>query len=133
MSKSILFPVPMRQFAGQRWLRISLRTWHLMSMAFLVGGTAAGLPFAEQPVAMWGTVLSGALFIAVELYASCIFLAQLKGVAVLVKILLLWAALISRDNGLSYLLASIVIGGISSHMPGRFRYYSLFHGRVVKE
>ncbi len=68
-----------------------------------------------------------------ELYTSCVFLLQLKGWAVIAKALLLWAALAAPAHALGYLLAAIVIGGISSHMPGRFRYYSVVHGRVVKE
>ena len=28
---------------------------------------------------------------------------------------------------------AIIIGGISSHMPGKYRYYSIWHGRVIKE
>ena len=29
------------------------------------------------------------------------------------------------------LLVAIMVGGVSSHMPGRYRYYSLLHGRDV--
>lgn len=129
---SILFPVPQRSFTGQRWVRISLRTAHLIAMAFLVGGTAQGHAPLAQPVALWATLISGALFIAVELYNTAIWLVQVKGVAVLVKVLLLGAGVAAPDSALAFFLAAIVIGGISSHMPGRFRYYSLWHGRLIK-
>jgi len=130
---TLLFPKPLRSFPGQRWVRISIRTWHLLSMGILLGGTAHGLPLADQPWGVWGTLLSGVVFVAVELHASCIWLLQLKGLAVAVKLLLLGAAVASSGSGLPYLVASLVIGGISSHMPGKYRYYSPFHGRVIKE
>ena len=39
-------------------------------MAFLVGGVALGHSVTDLPVSLWGTVLSGALFIGVELHQS---------------------------------------------------------------
>ena len=133
MLKSFLFPKPKRDFPNQRWVRISVRTWHLLSMGYLLGGTAHGLALAEQPIGVWNTFASGAVFMALELYASCIWLFQLKGLAVIVKLLLLGAALASSGSGLPYLIVAVVIGGISSHMPGKYRYFSPYHGQVMKE
>jgi hypothetical protein len=110
-----------------------VRTWHLLAMGWLLGGTATGLAFAEQQAALWHTFASGAVFVALELYASCVFLLQLKGIAVIVKLLLLGAAVAASGSPLPYLVAAVVIGGISSHMPGKYRYYSPYHGTQVKE
>ena len=133
MASSFLFPSPKRSFTGQRWVRISLRTAHLLSMAFLFGGTAQGYAPLEQPVALWATLVTGLAYIAVELFDSGVWLIQLKGLAVIVKVLLLGGAVAAPDSALALMVAAIVIGGISSHMPGRFRYYSIWHGRVIKE
>ena len=43
-SPSFLFDSPRREFAGQRWVRIGVRTAHLIAMAFLDGGVAVGTP-----------------------------------------------------------------------------------------
>ena len=51
----------------------------------------------------------------------------------IVKALLLASAAAAPDSALELLVVAIIIGGISSHMPGRFRYYSLWHGREIKE
>ena len=67
LAGSLWFPQPPRNFNGQRWLRISLRTVHLISMAFLVGGVALGHSVTDPPVSLWGTVLSGMLFVGVDL------------------------------------------------------------------
>jgi len=127
-----LFPEPARSFPGARWVRIGLRTAHLIAMGLLVGGVAAGSPPAELPWAFWGTVVTGAAFVAVELHASGLFLLQLKGLAVLFKAVLLAGVALAPQAALAQLVAAIVVGGISSHMPGRFRYFSPFHGRVIK-
>ena len=130
---TLLRPVPVRDFPGQRWVRISVRTWHLAAMGFLLGGTALGLSPAEQPAAVWHTFASGAVFSTLELYHSGIWLYQLKGWAVMAKFILLGGWVLSAGHGLAWLLAALIIGGISSHMPGRYRYYCPWYGRVVKE
>lgn len=132
-ASSLFFPSPQRNFKGQRWVNISLRTAHLISMAFLVGGTALGNSPTDQPAALWATLVSGLLFIALEVFNTGIWLFQLKGLAVMVKVLLLSAAVVAPDSAVTLLVIAIVIGGISSHMPAKYRYYSLWHGRIVKE
>lgn len=123
----------MRDFPGQRWVRISVRTWHLLSMAFLLGGFGYGIPLPDLTLALWNTFASGLVFSSMELYATGIWLFQLKGQAVLIKLLLLGFVLASPKNALGFMIVAVIIGGISSHMPGRYRYYSLYHGRVIKE
>ncbi len=133
MAPSLFFPSPQRNFKGQRWVRISLRTAHLISTAFMVGGTAQGYAPTDQPAALWATLVSGLLFIALEVFNTGVWLFQVKGLAVMVKVLLLAAAVAAPGSGVTLLVIAIVIGGISSHMPGKYRYYSLWHGRIVKE
>ncbi len=89
-------------------------------------------PLSMAP-AFWTTLLTGVLFVGVELFYTGVWLFQLKGIAVMAKILLLGAAATAPDSALGLLVAAIIIGGVSSHMPGKYRYYSLWHGRVVKE
>jgi hypothetical protein len=125
-------PAPLRTFPGMRWVRITLRTAHLIAMGLLVGGVAVGTPIGQLNPAAWGTLLSGALFVCLELYESWIFLVQVKGLAVLLKLLLLAGAMTFPGSALPLLVAAIVIGGFSSHMPGKYRYYSIMHGRALK-
>ena len=132
MNDALFFPQPLRDFRGQRWVRISIRTLHLISMGLLVGGVARGAAPADLQWEVWSTLLTGLAFVAVELYGSCIWLFQLKGWAVIVKMLLLASVLAAPHSALPLLIVAIVIGGISSHMPGKYRYYSPLHGRVIK-
>ncbi len=68
-----------------------------------------------------------------ELFNTAVWLFQLKGPAVIVKALLLASAAAAQDSALELLIVAIIIGGISSHMPGKYRYYSIWHGRVIRE
>ncbi len=130
---SLMFPKPPRDFPGQRWVRIALRTAHLISMAVLTGGVSMGAAPLSMAPAFWTTLLTGVLLVGVEWFYSGVWVFQLKGIAVMAKILLLGAAAAAPHSALGLLVAAIVIGGVSSHMPGKYRYYSLWHGRVVKE
>ena len=122
-----------------RVLYITHRFWPYMGGAErlffeLARRTAAlGHSVTDLPVSLWGTVLSGVLFVGVELHQSFVWLFQLKGLAVGVKALLLVGAAMAPRSALAMLVLAIVIGGISSHMPGKYRYYSIWHGRVIKE
>ena len=84
MMHPILFPTPRREFQGQRWVRITLRTAHLTTMAFLVGGVAVGHEPLQLPIAFWGTALTGIFYVALELFNTGVWLFQLRGLAVMV-------------------------------------------------
>ena len=133
MVSSILFPNPARDFPGQRWTRITLRTFHLIFMAHLMGAIALGYPSSELSFVVLGTILSGILFMGVEIYHTCVWFFQVKGWVVILKIVLMVLAGMYHDAAQPLMIAIIVIGSISSHMPGRYRYYSVFHGRLLKE
>lgn len=132
MQQSAGLPATLRTFPGIRWVRIALRTAHLIAMGLLIGGVAGGASSSGLSAALWGTFLSGALFVAIELYQSALFVFQVKGIAVLVKLLLLVLAVERPESALPFLIVAVVIGGISSHMPGRYRHYSLLHGRPLQ-
>jgi hypothetical protein len=58
-------------------------------------------------------------------------LVQVRGAATLFKVVLVAGVGAAWDLRVALLTLALVIGSVSSHMPGRWRYYSLLHGRVV--
>jgi hypothetical protein len=114
-----------------RFWRTLLRTAHLISFGALYGGHVHGIPVERLATALAATVGTGTALMLLEVAGAPIWLAQVRGVATMLKIGLV--VLVQARPGLAIpvLTLTIVIGAVSSHMPGRFRYYSLLHGRVV--
>lgn len=121
-----LRPVP-----AVRAIRIALRTAHLAAFAALYGGHWHGVAAARLVPALVATVATGGCLMALEIYRAPVWPLQVRGVATLAKIGLVAAVGVAWNARLWLLTAAIVIGGVTSHMPGRFRYYSLLHRRVV--
>jgi hypothetical protein len=120
-----------RAVPGVRGLRTTLRTLHLIAVAALYGGHVYGVDSQRLLPALGASVASGALFMALELYRAPVWLVQVRGVATLVKIALVASVAVAWDWRVPLLTAVLAIGAVSSHMPGRWRYHSLLHGRVV--
>ncbi|GIX49356.1 MAG: hypothetical protein KatS3mg131_3567 [Candidatus Tectimicrobiota bacterium] len=129
--KRLLFPEPPRVLPYARAISIALRTVHIAAFSLLLGGHAFAVPAARLLPWLYLSIASGAGLIALELYSSCKWLYQGKGVMVLAKLVLIAAVARFWEQRLWLLLAALVLGSVGSHMPGRFRYYSLLHRRVI--
>jgi hypothetical protein len=139
---SVERPTPARAADAERWARLrpvpgvrairtTLRTAHLAAFAALYGGHWHGVAPERLVPALLATLATGGALAALESYRAPVWPFQLRGVATFVKIALVAAVALAWDARLWLLTATLVIGGVSSHMPGRFRYYSLAHGRVI--
>jgi hypothetical protein len=125
------FRVDPRPVPAARLLRTTLRTAHLIAAGALYGGHVYGVEAERLVPALAGVLATGGLFLAIEVYQASIWLVQLRGVATLVKLALVAAVAAFWDLRVVLLTLAVVIGGVSSHMPGRWRYHSVLHGRVV--
>ncbi|RRJ82500.1 hypothetical protein [Aestuariirhabdus litorea] len=124
-----LFPPQGRSFHGKRWSMILLRTLHLLGVAgtgasFLVTGGA-------PPPATYLHILlfSGLLMALIEIWGHGVWLLQLKGLSVLVKLALIAAMLYWPAQSAPLFISIILISGIIAHAPGYVRYYSPWHRR----
>lgn len=129
---SWLFPTEKRDLPGRRWLSIGLRTLHLIGIAGLAGAYLFHLPHSEWSGYLWLAVISGSLMAVIAVYVDGIWLLQLRGHAIFLKLFLLSSVFWLFDEPQSgvYLLV-ILISGIVSHAPGKVRYYSLWHRKVL--
>jgi len=116
---------------GVRALRTALRTAHLLAFGALYGGHVYGVSAAALEPALGATLVSGALLMALDCIAEPVFLVQVRGLATITKIGLLVAVQATPAAGVPLLTCAAIIGAVSSHMPGRYRYFSLMHGRPV--
>jgi len=114
-----------------RAVRTSLRTLHLLTMATLYGGHVWGVEASRLLPALVGTVGSGAALAALDAWRAPIWLVQIRGVATYAKLGLVTSVAWCWEGRLWLLTAALVLGAISSHMPGRWRYHSVLHGRPL--
>ena len=114
-----------------RALNIAFRTVHLGAMGLLLGGHAFGAaPDRLLPV-LWITVGTGVVLGALESGGRVSWLHQVRGVMTLLKVGLLLSIFLAWDFRLPILLMAVAVGSVGSHMPKRYRHYSLLHRRVM--
>jgi hypothetical protein len=115
-----------------RALSIGLRTAHIGAMGFLLGGHAFGVTPDRLEVSLWVTIGTGVALAAVESRARLLWFHQASGVMTIAKVALLGTMLLAWDYRLPILLAVVVIGSVGSHMPGRYRHYSVVYRQVIR-
>ena len=120
-----------RKIPRARWLRTSLRTLHLIAVGALYGGHIYAVDATRLRPALFSVLLTGGLLVCFEAWQSRVWLVQLRGVATFLKFGLLAAIGLAPDLTVALMTLALVIGSISSHMPGRWRYHSVLHGRVA--
>jgi len=131
--RSLLLPEPRRRFPHARVWNVGARTVHLAATGTLLGGHVFGVPAATLLPWLWMAIASGGVMLALELYTSFDWLTQVGGLAVGGKLLLLCAILFAWDARVPILFGVVAVAGIGSHMPGKYRHYSVLYGRSIKE
>ena len=116
-----------------RALNIALRTAHIGAMGILVGGHAFDVTPERLKVSFWLTIGTGAALAAIEAGPRLSWLHQGSGLMTMAKLALLCAVPLAWDYRLPILLAVIVIASVGSHMPGRYRHYSVVYRRVIHD
>lgn len=122
--RTVLLPGPPRRIPAHRALGIALRTAHLMTFGTLLGGHVFEVDPSRLLPLLYGTIVTGAALMALEMASTCAWLFMGKGVAVLVKLLLLSAIPLLWEHRVSMLLVTVAVASVGSHMPYRFRHYS---------
>lgn len=125
----IVFPDADRTFPGQRWVNIMLRTTHLVGITGVGGGFLYHSPQENWMPYLGLTVVSGVMMMGLSIWVSGMWLLQLRGVAVIVKLLFLGFAMI-RGLEASIIIIVIIISGVIAHAPGKVRYHKVFRGPV---
>jgi len=130
---AMLFPATPRRIPYDRGINIALRTAHLMTFGILLGGHVFDVSADRLILLLYLTIASGVGLVLLELYTSCRWIYLGKGAMVILKVALLIAAGVWWEQRVVLLLLVVLVGSVGSHMPARFRYYSLIHGRVVSD
>jgi len=129
--KERLCPEPARTLPAERGMRVILRTGHIMAAGILLGGHFFDVESKRLLPWLWLVIATGAMFVALELYGSGVWLVQGRGLMTLFKLVLLAMTPFFWEQRFWLLLAVLCVGSIGSHMSSRFRHYSLLHGRAL--
>jgi len=116
---------------GVRTLRTGLRTAHIAAAAALYGGHIYGVAAERLLPALIATAATGGALVALEAFRAPVWLVQVRGVATMVKLVLVASVALLWDLRVVLLTLALAIGVVAAHMPGRWRYRSLLHGRVI--
>jgi hypothetical protein len=115
----------------RRALNIALRTMHVGAMAMVVGGSATDAAEPRVRASLWLAVGTGLALSAIESDLRLTWLHELRGLLNVAKVALLCTVAFVPGQRLLILLAVLAIGSVASHMPRRFRHYSVLYRRVI--
>lgn len=123
---ALLFPSTPRSFPFRRGIRTLLRALHILTTGILLGGHVFDQPSEILMPWLWGSIVSGLLLFATDIYASCAILFEARGIAVFTKLLLMLLIPFMWESRVALLVAVLVIGAVSSHLPRTYRHRVLF-------
>ena len=118
---------------SDRWWNIAFRTAHIAAMGVLLGGHV----YAEAPeqrllLSLGLTVGTGAVLALSEIGPGWLWFHQLRGLMTMGKIGLMCSVALLWPLRVPILLGVVVIASVGSHMPARFRYYSVWYRQVMR-
>ncbi|MCV6588366.1 MAG: hypothetical protein OIF57_04950 [Marinobacterium sp.] len=117
-----------RDMPGRRWISITLRSLHLLGIAGIAGGYIYQLPFALWHPWLMLALGTGLLMVIKEVYVDGIWLLQLRGQLILLKLALLIFSHFLWETPQAWVYGLIIlISGVIAHAPGDVRYYSLHY------
>ncbi|MFC1775806.1 hypothetical protein ACFL3I_00520 [Pseudomonadota bacterium] len=121
----------MNKVTAKRWTKISLRTLHLLAAAGVGGGILFGLEKDLWTGYWWLAMASGVLMMLVDIISNPVWLVQVRGVSIFIKLILLAFIGIKPDWDGFLVGLIIIISAVISHAPGKLRYYSFYHRKVI--
>ena len=129
--RDLLSPAQPRLLPAHRWFKIGLRSVHLVGVAGLGAGYLYTGDDATWRVYLYITLFSGVLLTALEIWSNPAWLAQVRGQAIMLKLLLLGLTVDFPDWRATLLIMVVLISGITAHAPAALRHYSLIHRRRI--
>jgi hypothetical protein len=98
----------------------------------LLGGHIFGAPVEQLRLLLYAAIATGAGMIVLDVYAVPQFIFEGRGLSLAAKLGLLYLVPFVWHYRIPLLLMVMVLASIGSHMPGKFRHYSLLYGTARK-
>ena len=109
-----------------RGVQVGLRTWHIVAMAFALGGLASHGTQHDVHAAMAQSAWSGVLLLWAAIAWGSLNITQGAGWAVLLKLALIGMGSAVPALRLELYVAATVVASVGSHMPSTWRHLSLW-------
>jgi len=116
-------------FKGKRWLKILLRSFHILGVA---GVFSSLFIEGEQPLYWMLLITSGVGLLMLEALSNFLWFVQVRALILYVKLGLLVLFYLYPDYAWHCLVTIILISGVISHAPSSVRYFSFIHGKKVQ-
>ena len=118
--------------AASRVWNIAFRTAHIAVSGMLLGGHYFSVPAGRLLPFLYLVILTGAVLGIIELYPDWRGVLQVRSIVIALKLLLICFVPWLWSYRASILIVVLVMASISSHMPSRFRHYSVLERQEVK-
>ncbi len=122
----------MNRTTAKRWTKISLRTLHLLAVAGVGGGIIFGIEKSLWLNYWWLALVSGGLMMLMDMVANPVWIVQIRGLVIIMKLVLLVFLGLYPDVDFLLLAVIIILSAVISHAPGKLRYYSVYHRQIFE-
>ncbi len=112
---------------------IALRATHISVTGVLVGGHVFGIAPGRLIPWVYMAIITGLVLMLIEAYPDWRYFSEGRGVMVLAKVSLLCTIPWFWQERVAILAAILIMASIGSHMPKRYRHYSLIERRVIEK
>ena len=116
---------------GLRAWNIASRTLHIAVTGMLLGGHFFGVSAGRLLPFLYLAILSGAALGAAELYPDWRGVFEIRSLMIAAKLAFLGLIPLLWDFRVAILLLVLVMASTGSHMPRRFRHYSVINNHKI--
>jgi hypothetical protein len=117
--------------ASRAW-NIALRTAHIGVTGMLLGGHFFGIAAGRLLPLLYMAILTGAALGIAEIYPNWRSAFEVRSLVIAAKVLILCLVPLLWTYRLAILMVVMVMASAGSHMPRRFRHYSVLEHQNVK-
>ena len=118
--------------SAARACNIALRTAHIGVTGLLLGGHFFGIAAGRLLPLLYMAILTGAALGIAEVYPNWSGVFEVRSLVIAAKLVLLCLIPLLWDYRVGILLMVLVMASAGSHMPRRFRHYSVLEHQNVK-
>jgi hypothetical protein len=118
--------------SASRAYNIALRTAHIGVTGMLLGGHFFGIAAGRLLPVLYLAILTGAALGIVEVYPNWRSVFEVRSLVIASKVLLLCLVPLLWNYRFAILTVVLVMGSAGSHMPRRYRHYSVLEHQNVK-